>query len=462
MDFDVLSEFDPLVCDQRIATPQTSRPASRLGARQQHNASTSASLAAPNANHRPLPGAGTAGAEEDDDEFGSFSSAPASPEKSPVPSQPPSRQSARRAVASSSNGDNHRAASKYTPATADASRNGINTRATLQLLPDTPGSSRPNSPNPMSPPQNGSDAYQSYDQTWRRLSGSVRLPTYSELAPAADAAYSTLRDTWSSLRSNGTDIIAHGTAALLPDPDAPSMRLPPDGAPGFYSQNGYAHSHRHGFDLAKDTPPRPVRLTGIKAGTRQVLDDDTAERIRISLPPRLKLATEWSLLYSLDQHGVSLTTLYERTQRGLRGSESGCVLVVRDSEGSVFGAYVNEAFRKSDNYYGNGESFLWRRTSFDPNDFRIGSGLRTYKYTGHDDYIIQSDVNFISVGTGGGHYGLWLDAALEKGFTTTCATFNNEVLCESGVKRGPSGLPEAKFEIVSLEIWGVGINAASY
>jgi hypothetical protein len=43
---------------------------------------------------------------------------------------------------------------------------------------------------------------------------------------------------------------------------------------------------------------------------------------------------EWNLLYSLEQNGVSLATLYEKSE-DYRGKRGGYVLVVRDGLGGV-------------------------------------------------------------------------------------------------------------------------------
>lgn len=69
------------------------------------------------------------------------------------------------------------------------------------------------------------------------------------------------------------------------------------------------------------------------------------------------MSHKWKLLYSLDQDGVSLSTLYSRVAAGMgrKSTSSGCLLVVEDTDGCVFGAYSNEAFKRSDSYYGSGE-----------------------------------------------------------------------------------------------------------
>lgn len=78
-------------------------------------------------------------------------------------------------------------------------------------------------------------------------------------------------------------------------------------------------------------------------------------QVRAGLTSRLRLQKNWKLLYSLDAHGTSLTTLYAKVQAGLLRSAGGCLLCIRDMRGGTYGAYVNEAFRKQENYYGNGD-----------------------------------------------------------------------------------------------------------
>ena len=52
------------------------------------------------------------------------------------------------------------------------------------------------------------------------------------------------------------------------------------------------------------------------------------------MPARNQLVDSWRLVYSLDQDGSSLTTLYNRAD-DYRGKRGGFVLVVRDGSGNV-------------------------------------------------------------------------------------------------------------------------------
>lgn len=84
-------------------------------------------------------------------------------------------------------------------------------------------------------------------------------------------------------------------------------------------------------------PLYPVILKGYRSGTSssaQLLSRALAEEIRLLVPARLQLCEDWNLVYSLDQDGVSLGTLYKKCD-DLRGLRNGFVLVVKDGDGGV-------------------------------------------------------------------------------------------------------------------------------
>jgi hypothetical protein len=89
-------------------------------------------------------------------------------------------------------------------------------------------------------------------------------------------------------------------------------------------------------------PLYPVSLKGYHENTApsaQLLSRALAEEIRLLVPPRLQLCEEWNLVYSLEQNGVSLGTLYKKCD-DLRGLRNGFVLVVKDGEGGVSSSTV--------------------------------------------------------------------------------------------------------------------------
>ena len=71
------------------------------------------------------------------------------------------------------------------------------------------------------------------------------------------------------------------------------------------------------------------------------------------MPALARLPRTWTLLYSLDQHGISLKTLYARCA----AHAGGALLVVRDGSDALFGAWMGEGIRPSKGaYFGSGES----------------------------------------------------------------------------------------------------------
>jgi hypothetical protein len=72
--------------------------------------------------------------------------------------------------------------------------------------------------------------------------------------------------------------------------------------------------------------------------------------------------------------------------------------------------------------------------------------FKAFPYSGVNDYLIYCEPDYLSVGGGDGHYGLWLDDQLDSGISETCLTFGNEPLSEEG----------RKFEVLGVEIWYVG------
>ncbi|KAF9582925.1 oxidation resistance protein 1, partial [Lunasporangiospora selenospora] len=56
----------------------------------------------------------------------------------------------------------------------------------------------------------------------------------------------------------------------------------------------------------------PLQLLDRYDDSDPVLDVDIAAQIRLELPRRLRNATKWSLVYSSDQHGISMSTLFHR------------------------------------------------------------------------------------------------------------------------------------------------------
>ncbi|KAK6026083.1 hypothetical protein OSTOST_08001 [Ostertagia ostertagi] len=102
------------------------------------------------------------------------------------------------------------------------------------------------------------------------------------------------------------------------------------------------------------------------------------------------------------------------------------LLIVRDTREHVFGAVVSGAIRPCDHYTGTGDLpfFLIERSLASANN----RDLRHFGWTGENQFFVNAAKDSLSIGAGGGHYGLWLDADLNHGRSQRCDTFDNEPL----------------------------------
>ncbi|KAG1728548.1 TLD-domain-containing protein [Suillus lakei] len=247
--------------------------------------------------------------------------------------------------------------------------------------------------------------------------------------------------------------------------------IPPSGAPGFAGDRTWDKGFSDALQdeemsevkgvLGKGKKMQGLNLVGRREGTAVVLSETIANLIRPHLPALTRLPRTWTLLYSLDQHGISLNTLYSRCEPKLPstpGATKGALVVVKDARDAIFGVWMGDGlWLERGGYYGSGESFLWRyqRPSSKEDGLEEGT-LDVYKWTGRNDYVALCEPGFISFGGGDGHYGLYLDASLLDGSSAPCPTFDNPVLC-SRVDGGSVGVKkDVSFECVGLEVWGVG------
>ncbi|XP_032079097.1 oxidation resistance protein 1 isoform X3 [Thamnophis elegans] len=159
----------------------------------------------------------------------------------------------------------------------------------------------------------------------------------------------------------------------------------------------------------------------------ELLQSDEIEKLTKQLPPRT-IGYPWTLVFSTAKHGMSLKTLY-RTMAGL---DTPVLLVIKDSDGQIFGALASEPFKVSDGFYGTGETFLF---TFCP-EFEV------FKWTGDNMFFLKGDMDALAFGGGGGEFALWLDGDLYHGRSNSCKTFGNRILSK-----------KEDFIIQDIEIW---------
>ncbi|XP_015714013.1 nuclear receptor coactivator 7 isoform X4 [Coturnix japonica] len=158
-----------------------------------------------------------------------------------------------------------------------------------------------------------------------------------------------------------------------------------------------------------------------------LLENMHIEQLAQRLPARVQ-GYPWRLAYSTLEHGTSLKTLYRKSA----SLDSPVLLVIKDMDNQIFGAYATHPFKFSDHYYGTGETFLY---TFSPN-------FKVFKWSGENTYFINGDMTSLELGGGGGRFGLWLDADLYHGRSNSCSTFNNDILSK-----------KEDFIIQDVEVW---------
>ena len=102
----------------------------------------------------------------------------------------------------------------------------------------------------------------------------------------------------------------------------------------------------------------PFKILGTSADDTtchpHVLSPPLMESLCNFMPPSISEDNFW-LKYSLVRDGASLHSLL----RNVRGAKY-TLICIETIQGEVFGSFTSSPWRKNWNYFGNGESFLWR------------------------------------------------------------------------------------------------------
>jgi hypothetical protein len=135
-----------------------------------------------------------------------------------------------------------------------------------------------------------------------------------------------------------------------------------------------------------------------------VLSPPLMESLQAFLPASQSGSNFW-MKYSLVRDGASMHTFLQYA-RGAKYS----ILAIETLEGEVFGAFTAEPWRKNWNYFGSGESFLWKMRHSRRNkchsiidQAQMESEIDVYPFTGENHCIQLCTHDKIAVG--GGAYG---------------------------------------------------------
>ncbi|XP_066547588.1 oxidation resistance protein 1a isoform X2 [Amia ocellicauda] len=182
---------------------------------------------------------------------------------------------------------------------------------------------------------------------------------------------------------------------------------------------------KHGTSMKTDLEPDTFRPN--LSESSDLLQPEQIEKLAKHLPPRT-IGYPWTLAFSTAKHGMSIKSLY----RAMAGQDTPVLMVIKDSDGQIFGALASDPFKVSDGFYGTGETFLF---TFCP-EFEV------FKWTGDNMFFIKGDMDSLAFGGGGGEFGLWLDGDLYHGRSHSCKTFGNHTLSK-----------KEDFYVQDIEIW---------
>ena len=108
-----------------------------------------------------------------------------------------------------------------------------------------------------------------------------------------------------------------------------------------------------------------------KSEKSEILSDLQISNLIENFPSYLKMA-DWNLVFSINRDGVSMGTFFQQSKDWRY-----TLMVIKDTNGWVFGGFTSETWRKSNKFYGTGESFLYT--------LKDGNETALFRWTGEND-----------------------------------------------------------------------------
>jgi hypothetical protein len=164
-------------------------------------------------------------------------------------------------------------------------------------------------------------------------------------------------------------------------------------------------------------------------GESTILKTSTFKKL-IQKCPKQVMFFPWKLQYSLEKHGSSMYSFYER----LKGCQF-TMLLIKDKSHSVFGAYLCEEWHSCDKHYGKFETFVFRESNGDVEAWNSTEEESFYQFSNENIFVGVKD-----------HSAIWLNSNFVKGNTCPCPTFASPPLIKSSES-------SVDFQVLFLEVW---------
>ncbi len=95
-------------------------------------------------------------------------------------------------------------------------------------------------------------------------------------------------------------------------------------------------------------------ITATKQDDQDISQEQIISALRQALPPTEKFHSQWLLLYSSIRDGLSVATFQTKVIN--RGP---FLIIIRDKLGHIFGGFCSQGLKKSNQFYGTSDSFLF-------------------------------------------------------------------------------------------------------
>lgn len=184
-----------------------------------------------------------------------------------------------------------------------------------------------------------------------------------------------------------------------------------------------------------------VNVIPVVGGGPQLITPHVAQELSLSIAPSVS-AKNWVLRYCSAIHGISYLTFFRRVK-----DIGPCILIIKDTRGALFGAFLSTSPVERSHYYGSGETFVFTFWQNDKNESETTHipeedvPVAVYTWTSRNNFLIYTDGRSIAIG-GGGSYAITVDSSFLCGSSQPCSTFGNPVL---------SSTPD--FLVRHLQVW---------
>eukprot|EP00568_Trieres_chinensis_P007851 CAMPEP_0183301814 /NCGR_PEP_ID=MMETSP0160_2-20130417/7815_1 /TAXON_ID=2839 ORGANISM="Odontella Sinensis, Strain Grunow 1884" /NCGR_SAMPLE_ID=MMETSP0160_2 /ASSEMBLY_ACC=CAM_ASM_000250 /LENGTH=632 /DNA_ID=CAMNT_0025464501 /DNA_START=39 /DNA_END=1937 /DNA_ORIENTATION=- len=164
----------------------------------------------------------------------------------------------------------------------------------------------------------------------------------------------------------------------------------------------------------------------------------------------LSLGGSWFRLYTSESDGLS----FNRLQLSLLGYGGPTLIIIRATNGGIFGAFTSSPWKESSNFYGSSDCFL----------YQLAPSARVYRPRGAGTNYMYCNSAARSKGYDGLAHGIGFggDSAGPRLFISetfdACVASSADLTFEPGPLLPPAeeGGPQKDFEISDIEVWGVG------